>query len=72
MPKFKVLCRVDAFVHYEAEVEAKNAAAAARLANNGNVSHDWTRVGETEFDARLYVALDADGVEIDSTECGDF
>jgi hypothetical protein len=72
MPKCTVLCRVDAFVDYTAEVEADTAEEAAYLAQEDSGSLEWTNVGETEFDARVYVALDANGVEIESTQCGDF
>ena len=33
MPKFTVLCRVDAFIDYVTEVEANDAEEAAQLAN---------------------------------------
>lgn len=72
MPKFKVLCRVDAFIDYTAEIEAASPEEAARLAGDGLHEYDWTRKGETEFDARVYVALDTEGREIEATQCGDF
>ena len=72
MPKFKVLCRVDAFIDYVAEVEANTLEEAAELANDGHSDYQWQRSGEAEFDARLYVTLDADGNEIERTQCGDF
>jgi hypothetical protein len=71
MPTFKVLCRVDAFIDYVAEVEADDADEAAYLAKEGP-KLEWQREGEAEFDARLYVTLDKDGEPIESTQCGDF
>ena len=71
MPTFKVLCRVDAFIDYVAEVEADDADEAAYLAKEGP-KLEWERDGEAEFDARLYVTLDEHGEPIDSTQCGDF
>ena len=72
MPKFNVLCRIDAFVDYVAEVEADTPEQAAELANDSHSDYEWRRSGEAEFDARLYVTLDADGGEIERTQCGDF
>ena len=72
MPVFVVRCRTDAFIDYVAEVEAHTPEQAAKLANDGHSTYQWQRDGEAEFDARLYVALDADGNEIDSTQRGDF
>lgn len=71
MPNFRVLRRVDAFIDYVADVEADNAEEAAYLAKEGP-SPKWRREGEAEFDSRLYVTLDSEGVPIDSTQCGDF
>lgn len=70
MPRFQVLCRVDAYVDYVAEVEADDAEDAAWLAKE-DVTLSWVRQGESEFDGRLYVTLDKDGVEIERTQCGD-
>lgn len=72
MPKFEVLCRIDAFIDYVAEIEADTAEEAAELANDSHSDYRWRRNGKAEFDARLYVTLDAEGNEIDSTQCGDF
>lgn len=72
MPKFKVLRRVDAYVDYVTEVEAEDAKAAAWLANVDDSEMTWEEVGEQQFDARMFVTLDADGVEIEGTQCGDF
>lgn len=70
MPKFQVLCRVDAFADYVAEVEAETPEEAAELAEWDHSAHKWKEQGVSEFDARLYVALDADGNEIEGTETG--
>lgn len=72
MPMHKVLCRIDAFIDYVAEVEADSPEEAAELANDSHSDYEWRRRGEAEFDARLYVTLDADGNEINRTQCGDF
>lgn len=71
MPKFKVLCRFDAFIDYEAEVDADDPYEAAELARQDHASFEWTRVGDQEFDASRYITLDKDGEEIAETECGD-
>lgn len=73
MPKFNVLCRVDAFVDYVAEVEADDAEEAAQLANHDLAGrYKWTERGTEEFDGRLYITLDEHGAEIDGTQAGDF
>lgn len=72
MPRFKVLCRIDAFADYVAEVEADSPADAAQLAEENHSAYKWEHDGTHEFDARVYVTLDADGNEIESTQCGDF
>ena len=73
MPKFNVLCRVDAYVDYVAEIEADDAQAAARTAaDNLSSRHNWEARGTQEFDARLYITLDQNGDEIDGTQAGDF
>lgn len=71
MPTFPVLCRVDAYVDYLAEVEADSAEDAALIARGSPSDFKWTRQGEAEFDAALYVTLDDKGSEIDGTQCGD-
>lgn len=70
MPKFQVLCRRDAFVDYVAEIEADTPEEAAELANSPFSNPKWEERGVVEFDACLYVALDADGNEIEGTETG--
>ena len=72
MPTFTVLCRIDAFADYTAEVEADTAEEAAELADENHGDYVWKLDGVAEFDDRTYVTLDADGVEIDSTQVGDF
>ncbi len=69
MPIFRVLCRVDAFIDYVADVEANDAEEAALLAKDGP-KVAWQRDGESEFDARLYVTLDSQGDPIEGTQCG--
>jgi len=68
---FEVLCRVDAYADYVAVVEAETAEEAAELAYDDHGTLKWEHGGTCEFDARLYVALDADGGEIEGTEVGD-
>jgi hypothetical protein len=72
MPKFKVLCRIDAFADYVAEVEAEDAEEAAQLADEDHGSYKWEHSGTQEFDARLYVTLDENGDEIEATQVGDY
>ncbi|HEY5105247.1 MAG TPA: hypothetical protein VII73_00600 [Caulobacteraceae bacterium] len=72
MAKFVVLCRVDAYFDYTAEVEADSAEDAAWLAREDSVQYKWKELGPVEFDARGYVALDSEGDEIDSSRCGYF
>ncbi len=71
MPTFTVLCRIDAYADYVAEIEAGDAAQAAELARGGHGHYKWRHVQFQEFDARFYVALDAEGNEIESTHVGD-
>jgi hypothetical protein len=72
MPKFTVLCRVDAYVDYIAEVEAANAEDAAELARENSRAYKWEERGPVEFDACGYVTLNAKGHEIDHTRVGYF
>jgi hypothetical protein len=71
MPMFTVRRRVDAYVDYVAEVEADSASEAAELANDDESQFQWEEEGPCEFDARLFVTLDANGHEIDGTQVGD-
>lgn len=70
MPKFEVLSRVDAFVDYLAEVEAETPEQAVELAYFGAPGIVWEHYGVVEFDARRVVALDEDGLAIESTARG--
>jgi len=69
---FKVLCRIDAFADYVAEVEADSAEDAAELALESHEDYTWEHHYTQEFDDRIYVTLDANGDEIESTKVGDF
>jgi hypothetical protein len=70
MPKFEVISRVDAFVDYIAEVEAESPEAAVEKAYNGAKGIVWEHYGIVEFDARRIVALDDDGIPMESTARG--
>ena len=72
MPKFTILCRVDAWVDYVAEIEADDAEEAAYLAKEAGGELTWEPNGVVEFDARGYVALDGNGDEIEASRCGDW
>ena len=72
LTKFRVLCRIDAYADYVAEIEATDAQEAAQLARDDHEYHDWEFQQTAEFDARLYVTLDKNGDEIESTVVGDF
>ena len=71
MPTFIVLCRIDAYADYTAEIEADTAEEAAELADWDHGAYVWKSDGVAEFDDRIYVTLDADGDEIGSTLVGD-
>ena len=70
--RFTVLCRIDAWADYVAEVAAETADEAAELARENHGDYDWGHSYTQEFDARRYVTLDADDNEIESTAIGDF
>ncbi len=72
MPTYQVLCRIDAFADYVADVEADTSEEAAELAQDNHSDYTWEHVQTAEFDARLYVTLDREGNEIDATQVGDF
>jgi len=72
MPIFRVRRRVDAYVDYVAEVEADSPQAAAALASDDESQFLWEEEGPCEFDARLFVALDQEGFEIEDSEVRDF
>jgi hypothetical protein len=69
---FEVLCRIDSFADYVAEVEAEDAEEAAALAHDNHHDYKWEHRFTQEFDARLYVTLDDAGNEIEETQIGDF
>jgi hypothetical protein len=71
MPTFNVLCRIDAYADYVAEVEAGSAEEAARLAGANHGGYKWEHEQTAEFDARYYAALDDDGAQIEATRIGD-
>jgi hypothetical protein len=71
MPTFAVLCRIDAYADYVAEVEADDAEEAADLARDNHSDYRWEHDQTLEFDDRYYVALDDDGEQIESTRTGD-
>jgi hypothetical protein len=72
MPTFTVLCRIDAYADYVAEVEADSAEEAAALAEDNHGDYSWVHSQTAEFDDRFYVTLDAKGDEIEATRAGDF
>jgi hypothetical protein len=72
MPKFTILSRKDAFVDYLAEVEAETPEAAVSLVYDGKLEVEWEEHGVVEFDAVHMVALDDNGLEIESTARGKF
>lgn len=72
MPKFIVLCRVDAYVDYRAEIQADDAEEAALVARENSSDYQWEEDGPVEFDACGYVTLDKKGNEIEHTRCGYF
>ena len=69
--RFTVLCRIDAWADYVAEVDAETADEAAELARENHSDYEWSHSYTQEFDARRYVTLDVGGNEIESTEIGD-
>jgi hypothetical protein len=71
MPTYEVLCRIDAYADYIAKVKARTAKEAAELAEERHEAYQWAPMGTVEFDARFYVTLDKNGVEIESTHIGD-
>lgn len=68
MPLFTVRRRVDAYVDYVAQVEAKSAHSAAELASEDEGTFEWQEDGTSEFDAHIFIALDGDGNELEDTE----
>ena len=72
MAAFSVLCRIDAYADYIAEVEADTAEEAAELARENHGDYKWEHDQTAEFDDRCYVTLSADGVTIEVTRVGDY
>jgi hypothetical protein len=72
MPHFEVRCRIDAYADYVAIVRATDPGQAAQLARDNHNGYYWQHEQTAEFDARLYVTLDKDRLEIEETQCGDF
>lgn len=72
MPTFNVLCRIDAYADYVAQVDADSAEEAAELARENHGDYKWEYDQTAEFDDRLYVTLSDDGDEIEGTQVGDF
>ena len=72
MPTFTVLCRIDAYADYVAEVEADDADEAAELARSDHGGYTWDHHQTVEFDDRFYVTLNAKGDEIEETRVGGF
>jgi len=72
MQKFMVKRTVDAFVIYEAEVEAESAEQAVELAERDEDKYQWGEGDVATFDAWSFVALDDNGDELEETARGDF
>jgi hypothetical protein len=72
MPKFTVVCRIDAYADYVAEVEADNDEDAAEMAWDSHENYIWVSDGTQEIDDRIYMTLDADGEANDGARVGDF
>jgi hypothetical protein len=71
MPKYTVRRLVDAYVVYEAEVEAPDAEHASIYAREDETEYEWEECCTNEFDARNFVTLNEDGGEIEETQVGD-
>ncbi len=71
LERFTILCRIDAWADYVAEVDAETADEAAELARDNHSDYEWGHSYTQEFDARRYVTLDAEGNEIESTAIED-
>jgi hypothetical protein len=72
MQTFTVLRRVDAFVNYATQIQAETAQDAAKLALAQDDALNWQETSTSTFDARLFVTLDGNGIEIEATQQGDF
>lgn len=71
MSVFKVKRIVDAFVIYEADVEAETAKQASELASRNEDAYEWGTGDSVEYDARRFVTLNDKGDELEETACGD-
>lgn len=69
--KHQVLKTIDAVVRYVAEIEAETPEQAAKLAYESEEKAKWEFDSTTEYDARNFVTLDADGNEVEETKQGD-
>lgn len=67
-----MLCRIDAFADYVAEVVADDAHEAALLAQEHHSKYVWVADGIQEFDARLYVTLRENGSPNEKAQISDF
>ncbi|MGI0134313.1 MAG: hypothetical protein ACREBW_05090 [Candidatus Micrarchaeaceae archaeon] len=67
---FTVRRTVDAFVYYETEVEAESPKQAAIIAERDEDKFKWENCGTTEYDARRFETLDADGEPVEDTRQG--
>ncbi|MBI1197413.1 MAG: hypothetical protein GC203_06080 [Phenylobacterium sp.] len=72
MPTYTVKRRVDAYVDYVALVSASHPKEAAEIAAQRDADIDWKPDGSCEFEARIFIALDENGFEIEETEVRDF
>lgn len=72
MPVFTVRRRIDAYVDYVAQVDARDAREAARVAAEDEKVLDWQEEGPCEFEDRCFIALDAQGDELEHTEVTSF
>lgn len=64
MTTFTVRRTVDAYVHYETNVEAETPEQAAALARKNESEYEWTDEDVCTYDARSFVAIDVDGREL--------
>ena len=71
MPLFQIRRRVDAYIDYVATVGGEDANEAVEFARENEDRFEWQPDGQCEFDARMFIALDEEGCEIDGTQCGD-
>jgi hypothetical protein len=71
MPVFRVLMRVDAYVTYEADIEAQSAEEASDIGYGNGPEVTWRELDTIQFDARHVVTLDGEGNEIEETRWGE-